>query len=126
MQIVDRKNIESRVLFYWSKMYSKSIKSGNDYIEGKKTIIILFVDYEIPSLVELKKYFSKWHICEDEYKNLVLTKLMEIYIIEMPKYKKYGGNSTVIDTWVKFINNPEVINMDENTSSLKKARKVLE
>ena len=30
MQVVDKKNIEKRILYYWSKMYVKSIKAGDD------------------------------------------------------------------------------------------------
>ena len=30
MQICDKKNIEKRLLFYWSKMYSQGIKQGQD------------------------------------------------------------------------------------------------
>ena len=28
MQMIDRKNIEDRILYYWSCLYSKSLKSG--------------------------------------------------------------------------------------------------
>ena len=41
MQVVDHNNIEKRIMFYWSKMYSTSIKSGKDYETLEKTIVIL-------------------------------------------------------------------------------------
>lgn len=52
---------------------------------------------------------------------------MEIYIIELPKFKKYEEktNNNILDSWVKFMNEPEVENMGEN-KALDKARKVLE
>lgn len=128
MQIIDRKDIENRLLFYWSKLYSKSISIGENYINASKSIVIIFTDYEIMALESIKKYFSKWHICEDEYKNIILTKNFEIYIIELPKYRKYHINNGKLDSWVKFINNPEVINMNDtdNNEDLKKAKNVLE
>ena len=45
----------------------------------------------------------------------------------MPKFNRYSTN-TILDTWVKFIKNPEVINMadEKNNESLKAAKKVLE
>lgn len=46
MQVVDRKNIEKRILFYWSKMYNISGKEGNDYDELEKGTVILIIDYE--------------------------------------------------------------------------------
>ena len=127
MQIVDRKDIENRLLFYWSKLYAKTINLGEQYITAQKTILILFVDYEISALEQIHKYLSKWHICEDEYKNVILTKNLEIYIIELPKFKKFTNN-TELSNWVKFIMNPEVIEMSEinNNETLKKANTVLQ
>ena len=62
MQVVDQKNIEKRILFYCSKMYVQSIKSGKDYINLEKSIAILISDYELDSLSEVKKYISKWKL----------------------------------------------------------------
>ena len=128
MQMVDRKNIENRLLYYWSKLYSKTIHIGEDYIKGQRTIIILFSNYELDILKDIQKYLTKWHICEDELKNIVLTNNLEIYIIEMTKYRDDGKNENELSTWLKFIKNPEVLEMDEikNNESLEKAKKVLE
>ena len=30
LQIVDRKNIEKRILYYWSKLYSMNLKAGKN------------------------------------------------------------------------------------------------
>jgi len=55
--------------------------------------------------------------------NVILTKNFEIYIIELSKFKKFANN-TELTNWVKFIMNPEVIEMSEinNNETLKKAR----
>ena len=50
---------------------------------------------------------------------------MELYIIELPKFIKYKENKKKqVDSWLKFIENPEVVNMDEN-AAIKKAQKEL-
>ena len=67
MQIVDRKNIEKRILFYWSKMYTSSIQKGQDYETLEKSIVILFSDYELDNLQTIEKYITKWNIKEEEY-----------------------------------------------------------
>ena len=123
MQIVNKKNIEKRILFYCSKMYVQSIKSGKDYLELEKSIAILITDYEIPSLKEIKKYVSKWNLREEDYGNLILTDAIEIVIIELPKFEKYKNNTKLAE-WVKFINNPRVINMENK--EIKKAKEVLD
>ena len=128
LQVVDRKNIEKRVLFYWSKMYNGSIKSGQDYNKLEKTIVILISDYELEGLKEVEKYITKWNIREEEYQKIVLTDVMELYIIELPKFEKYKEktDNNTLNSWVKFIKNPEVINMGEVNQEIKKAKEVLE
>ena len=126
MQVVDKNNIERRIVFYWSKSYSRSIKSGNDYTELEKTIVILITDYELESLKEIPKYQTKWQIREEEYHQVILTDVMELYIIELPKFMKYKENNRKqMNSWLKFIENPEVVKMDEN-AEVKKAKKELE
>ena len=123
MQVVDRKNIEKRVLFYCSKMYVQSLSSGQDYSKLEKSITILLTDYEIKSLKEIKKYITKWNIREQDCGNIILTDAMEVYIIELPKFEKYKTGST-LDPWVKFIKDSKVIDM--SNKEIKKAKKVLE
>ena len=126
MQVVDKKNIEKRILYYWSKMYNKSISAGEDYGKLEKSIAILITDYELKSLKEIKKYITKWNIREEEYQKIILTDVMEIYIIELPKFEKYKEKAdNKLNSWVRFIENPEVVNMEEN-KDIVKAKKVLE
>lgn len=126
MQVVDKNNIEKRILFYWSKMYSSSIKAGKDYSTLEKTIVILISDYELESLKEIPKYQTKWQIREKEYHQIILTDVMELYIIELPKFIRYKENrKKEVNSWLKFIENPEVVKMDENLE-IKKAQKELE
>ena len=65
MQVVDRKNVEKRILFYWSKMYTKSIVQGIDYKELKKGIVVLIVDYNLEQLKNISKFMTKWNIREE-------------------------------------------------------------
>ena len=126
LQVVDKKNIEKRILYYWSKMYSKSIKEGENYEKLEKTIVILITDYELKGLKEIKKYMTKWNIREEEYQKIILTDVMEIYIMELPKFKKYKEKEdNKLNSWVKFIEEPEVVDVKEN-EEIGKAKKVLE
>lgn len=126
MQVVDRENIEKRMLFYWSKMYSRSIKAGKDYLELEKTIVILISDYELESLKNIPQYSTKWQIREEKYSQTVLTDVLELYIIELPKFIKHKENKRKqMDSWLKFIENPEVVKMSEN-AEINKAREELE
>lgn len=58
-----------------------------------------------------------------------MTNILEIYILELPKFEKYvnASKNSTLNTWVRFLNNPEVIDMDnENNEELKKAKEVLD
>ena len=126
MQVVDKNNIEKRMLFYWSKMYSSNIKAGKDYSTLEKAIVILISDYELESLKKVPKYQTKWQIREENYHQIILTDVMELYIIELPKFMKYRENSKEhMNLWLKFIEDPEVVKMDEHVE-IKKAKKELE
>ena len=126
MQIVDRKNIEKRLLFYWSKMYTSSIKSGEDYDKLKRSIVILIINYNLEKLLNEPEYMSKWNIRREKSPHLVLTDMLEIYIIEAEKAKDYVlENNEVLNSWLQFINNPEVVLKMEN-NELKKAKRILE
>ena len=123
MQVVSQKNIEKRILFYCSKMYVQSMKSGMDYFDAEKSIAILISNYELPSLQKIQKYVSKWNIREEEYSDIILTDAIGIIIIDLTKFKKYK-NDTALSSWVKFINNPKVI--DVSNEEVKKAKEVLD
>ena len=128
MQVADRKNAEKRIMFYWSKEYSRSIKKGQDYNKLEKTICILIIDYELKKLEKIPKYITKWNLREEEYGKIILTDVLELYIIELPKFTRYRGNKKYIklDEWIKFIENPGVIDMESTNKEVKKAKQVLE
>lgn len=107
-------------------MYNKSIKSGNNYDDLEKGIIILISDYELSSLQNIEKYITKWNLREKDYKKVILTDVLEIYIIELPKFERYKGKikNSRLDLWINFIKNPEVIDM--SIKEIKKAKEVLE
>lgn len=115
MQVVNQKDIEKRLLFYWSKIYSKTIKEGKGYENLKKSIVVLIADFKFKGLKSIPKYITKWNLREEEYSHIVLTDVLEIYIIELEKFSKQAKNRTNknLDFWIKFIKNPEVIAMDE-------------
>ena len=131
MQICDKKNIEKRLLFYWSKMYAQGIKQGKDYDELKRTIVILISDYNLEKLKEIPEYVTKWNIREEKYGKIILTDVLEIYIIELNKLKNGAvKDNQELNSWLYFIKNSKVVvnkdMRDEDIEEIKKAQKILE
>ena len=125
MQLVDEKNIEKRILFYLSKMHTQNLKQSHNYSELNKCISILFIDFELDRLKEIPKYLTKWNIREETYGKIILTEVLELYIINLSKIDKYSENK-ILDTWVKFISNSEEFDMKNADESIKKAKEVLD
>ena len=68
---------------------------------------------KIKGIEQAKKYFTEWEIREKNYSELILTDVLKICIIELPKYIKYKVNNPNLNLWTEFLENPEVINMSE-------------
>ncbi len=106
-------------------MYSRNLKKAHDYSELNKCIGIVFIDFDLNKLKDIPKYITKWNLREKDYRKIVLTDVIELYIIEMSKVEKYAKNSK-LDNWVKFIIGSEEIDMEKVDEDIKQAQKVLE
>lgn len=129
LQIVDKKNIIERILYYWSRLYSRQIKSGEDYKILQKAIVILITDFKLENLEELD-YHSRWKIMEDKQgKKIILTQKLEIDIIELPKIiGKEKEQDNLLD-WLYFLENPKSERVTEKmkeNENLKEAVKKLD
>ena len=133
MQVTSQKDIEKRLMFYWSKLYSSNIKSGEEYYNLKRVVVIMFTTFNLEKLKEIQKCHTKWEIREREYGNIVLTRDFEIDIIEMKKLEKYIEKGTNIENkelayWVKFLTNPDEMGDEimEEVKEIKLAKEELE
>ena len=133
MQVAKNSNIEKRIMFYWSKLYSAEIHKGEDYDVLHKTIVILIANFELDKLKEIGKFHTKWQIREEEFRKVVLTDTLEVHIIELPKLIKQlennkGNKKDKLVLWLMFLLNPENVgdeDMKEN-EDIKKALEELE
>ena len=124
MQLIDKNNIIERMLYYWSKMYTRQIKAGDDYNKLEKTIVILIADFNIKGLEEVE-YHSTWKIIEtNSVKKLILTDKFELDIIELLKIKGRENEKDQLLDWLIFLENPEserVTRKMEENENLKEA-----
>ena len=107
LQLIDKSNIIERMLYYWSKMYTRQIKAGDDYSKLEKTIVILIADFNIKGLEEVE-YHSTWKIIEtNSVKKLILTDKFELDIIELSKIEGRENEKDQLLDWLVFLENPE-------------------
>ena len=133
MQVVKYNNIEKRIMYYWSKLYAGEIHEGDNYNNLNKTIAILIADFELDITKDIPKIHTKWEIREEEYSKIVLTNVLEIHIIEMPKLvqamvNKKVDNKDKLILWTMFMLSPEELGDEimEDNEDIKKAKEELE
>ena len=137
MQMIDKKNIIKRMLYYWSRQYCKELHKGDNYSNLKKTIIILIANFELDNLHDLN-FHTKWKIIEFNSRKIVLTEDFELNIIEIPKMYKSNVTEIVsekvaekderLKQWLSFLENPESSEVSfymKNNESMKKAKEKL-
>ena len=109
------------------KKYIESIKSGHDYSELEKGVVILIVDFELKNLKDVDHWITEWELRGKDYTNKILTLVEKIVILELPKFKKYKDKTQnqELKNWVEFIINPEK-KMQGESKEIEKAREVLE
>ena len=132
IQLVDNKDTEARFLYYWSRIYSSQLTKGNIYKDLNKVIGIIILDFPLEKTKALENICTEWKITEvTTGLNLVLTEMLQIYIIEISKAKrtlKKEPNNELAQ-WVLFLDNPnqeEVFKAMETNKELKEAMKNLD
>ena len=128
MQVAQNDYIADRILWYWAKMYSTSINSGESYDSTKKTKCILIADFKLKQLTEIPEFRTRWKIREEKYTNIVLTDKLEIVIIELSKLENNSKEDKELQYWCEFIKNPEKVSNSimEKNENIKKAKEELE
>ena len=125
MQVGRQDFIIERLLYYWSRVYSKQIKEGQDYDKLERTIAILIVDFELKGLEQVE-YITKWKIIEERNRKLILTDKLEIVILELNKIKgKERVEGELLD-WLFFIDNPNSERVKEKVKGNKELKEASE
>ena len=126
VQLLKNDEFIHRLLYYWSRLYSKQMQRGEEYTKAKRVVIIAIVDFEIDITKELKRMETIWNIREKEKMEKVLTDLLEIRIINLRRvreaYQKDKENKK--NQWVMFLEDPnskEVKEIMEKNEDVKKA-----
>ena len=114
MEMVNRGNIEIRLMRYVSKIFIRGLKVGEDYIEAKDSIAILVANFELDKHKEVKKILTEYEMREKDYGNIVLTDKIKVYILELPKIERMKSEDKNLNLWIKFIKDLEVKRMADN------------
>jgi predicted transposase/invertase (TIGR01784 family) len=133
VQIRDEHNMDRRSLFYWSKIYTKSLKEGQDYKELPNVIAINLLDFNFP---KQGGFHTCFHLREDADPTIILTEAMEIHFINMVKWRKIKNKDIRGDSlhrWLTWLNDSsppelieEVIKMDTSILTANEKQSLLD
>lgn len=132
IQLADNKDTAERFLYYWSKIYSGQLVKGEEYKKLNKVIGIIILDYEFEKTKEIDSISTKWKVKEVQTgKELELTDVLELYILEIPKARKILEREidNELAQWMTFLDDPnkeEVSKIMEDNQDIKKAMNELE
>jgi len=124
MQIAEQGFYDKRALYYWSKVYSDQIESGDNFEILMKTIGINILDF---NYLKEEDFHNVYKIYNEKTKE-DFSDLFEMHFIELNKFKKdYKDVKTALDKWVSFLNRAYEIDKDkipkelETDENIKKA-----
>ena len=126
VQLLKNDEFIHRLLYYWSRLYSKQMQRGEEYTKAKRVVIIAIVDFEIDITKELRRMETIWNIREKEKTEKVLTDLLEIRIINLRRVREayQEDKENKKNQWVMFLEDPnskEVKEIMEKNEDVKKA-----
>lgn len=124
MQIAEQGFYDKRALYYWSKVYSDQIESGDNFELLRKTIGINILDF---NYLKEEDFHNVYKIYNEKTQG-EFSDLFEIHFIELNKFNKdYKDLKTALDKWVSFLNRAYEIDKDkipkelEDDENIKKA-----
>ena len=126
MQLCSSPGLPARALYYWAKLFSSQLHKGEDYSSLKKTISIVILDDTYCDSDD----FHTWSGLHDCRQKIVISDLIEVHFLELPKLHNLSGQDTDNDCiqWMKFFNaktKEELIMLSEASPSIKKATNLL-
>ena len=99
MQVNNDYDFKERTLYYWSKMFSDELKTGEEYGELKQTICINIINF---NQFDCKDYHSHFKILESD-RHEVLSNKFAIHFFELKKIK-YAKKNKRMEDWLNLIN----------------------
>ncbi len=120
MQMIDQYDMKKRSLYYLSRLYLEQLKQDDEYKKLNGAIGINILNF---NLVNNDRYHSSYLFKESETDE-VFTNLMQIHIIELPKFnKKPSEIKDELESWVEFLKEPSA---EEEEMLSKKVTEIIE
>jgi predicted transposase/invertase (TIGR01784 family) len=117
MQMLARRHLRKRIVYYWSKLHSQQMSEGESYDHLRPTISICFVNEIVfPDP-------SDYHLCfelRERQHELLYNDDLQLHMLELPKFQKRPQElKTTLDVWLYFLKHAEKLDPDNLPEFLK-------
>ena len=114
IQLYNKGNFPERSLYYWSKLYTDELKSGEDYSLLKRTICVNILDFNL--FTKCESPYSKFMLLEEKRHDL-LTDKCAIMFLELTKIDDQIDANDRKKLWLQLIKaeTKEELDMIEKT-----------
>jgi len=100
LQVKDEKDYLERSLYYWAKEYTSALKSGANYKDLPRTIVVSILAF---TQFDCKEYHSEYRPLEVT-RHTLLTDKQELHYYELPKVPKRLRADDVLGLWLNLFN----------------------
>ncbi len=123
MQASSQLYFPQRALYYWSKLYSKSIGKGQDFEKLPRVYSINFVNF--PLFKNEPRFYWSFQVSSKEQPEILLTEDLSIHIIEIPKFHlELDSIQNPLDYWVYLLKEAVNIKGEQMKTLQKKNPKI--
>jgi predicted transposase/invertase (TIGR01784 family) len=110
MQLAEQSFYDKRAFYYWAKVYSDQIESGDDFETLRKTIAINILDF---NYIDEEDFHNVYKVFNEKSKK-EFSNIFEMHFVELNKFKKdYKSLSSTLDRWVTFLNRAYEIDVNK-------------
>jgi len=127
IQVCDQDYFLERTLYYWARMYSSALTSGEEYEKLHPVVAIILTKFEV--CTELYDLHNEFCICAKKNPSVILTDHFQYHLLEMTQ-KRWNRHLELFSTdsksneilrqkslfnWIKFILHADTQTEDEMT-----------
>ena len=116
MQMTIPPNLPGRLLYYWSKLYSGQLTTGEEYDLLQPVISICFLDGVLFRQVE--GCHLHFQLCEVQ-RQILFTDQIEVHLFQLPLFTKMAEElQDPLEKWLYFLNNAQELDPAHLPASL--------
>ncbi|MFT8315036.1 MAG: Rpn family recombination-promoting nuclease/putative transposase [Clostridium sp.] len=126
MRLAEQSFYDKRAFYYWEKVYSDQIESGDDFEVLRKTIAINILDF---NYIDEEDFHNVYKVFNEKSKK-EFSNIFEMHFVELNKFNKdYSSLTSTLDRWIAFLNMAYEIDVNKIPEELavdKEIKKALE